>query len=117
MIKPVELESADGRDTWDTIVAASAGDVETLRRLLERNPRLVDAEYWYTPAVHFAVRDGHAEAVQLLLDAGAETVTEPFFRLLYGKRGIEVEAARVAQPMVESAAYRCASTLWASGGT
>jgi hypothetical protein len=23
----------------------------------------------------------------------------------------------VAQPMVESAAYRCASTLWASGGT
>jgi len=72
MIKPVELESEDGRDTWDTIVAASAGDVAALRRLLLRNPRLVGAGYWYTPAVHFAVRDGHVDAVQLLLDAGAD---------------------------------------------
>ncbi len=73
MIKPVELESGDGgRDTWDTLVAASAGDVATLRRLLERNPRLSRAEYWYAPAMHFAAREGHADAVQLLLDAGAD---------------------------------------------
>ena len=72
MIKPVELESEDGRDTWDTIVAASAGDVATLRRLLERDPRLARAEYWYAPAVHFAAREGHVDAVQLLLDAGAD---------------------------------------------
>jgi hypothetical protein len=73
MIKPVELEAGDGgRETWDTIVAASEGDVVTLRRLLERSPRLVHAGYWYTPAVHFAVREGHADAVQLLLDAGAD---------------------------------------------
>jgi ankyrin repeat protein len=72
MIKPVELESADGRDTWGTIVAASAGDVATLRRLLERNPRLARAGYWYAPAVHFAAREGHVEAVRLLLDAGAD---------------------------------------------
>jgi ankyrin repeat protein len=72
MIKPVDLDTADGRDTWDTIVAASAGDVETLRRLLERDPRLARATYWYAPAVHFAVREGHLDAVRLLLDAGAD---------------------------------------------
>jgi len=72
MIKPVDLDTADGRDTWDTIVAASVGDVETLRRLLERDPRLARAQYWYAPAVHFAVREGHLEAVRLLLDAGAD---------------------------------------------
>ena len=72
MIKPVDLDTADGRDTWDTIVAASAGDVETLRRLLERDPRLARATYWYAPAVHFAVREGHLEAVRLLLDTGAD---------------------------------------------
>ena len=72
MIKPVELESEGGRDTWDTIVAASAGDVATLRRLLERDPRLARAGYWYAPAVHFAAREGHVEAVRLLLDAGAD---------------------------------------------
>jgi uncharacterized protein len=71
MIKPVELES-EGWDTWDTIVAASAGDVATLRRLLERDPRLARAEYWYAPAVHFAAREGHVEAVRLLLDSGAD---------------------------------------------
>jgi hypothetical protein len=72
MIKPVELDTADGRDTWDTIVAASEGDIATLRRLLERNPSLARAEYWYAPAAHFAAREGHAEAVQLLLDTGAD---------------------------------------------
>jgi len=72
LIKPVELESAHGRETWDVIVAASTGDVATLRRLLEHHPRLARAGYWYAPAVHFAAREGHVEAVRLLLDAGAD---------------------------------------------
>jgi ankyrin repeat protein len=72
MIKPAELETADGRDIWDTIVAASTGDVATLRGLLERDPRLARAGYWYAPAVHFAAREGHVDAVRLLLDAGAD---------------------------------------------
>ena len=63
MIKPFELEAKGGQDTWETIVAASAGDVATLRRLLERDPRLARAEYWYAPAAHFAAREGHVEAV------------------------------------------------------
>ena len=72
MIKPFELDSVDGRDTWDTIVAASTGDVATLRQLLARDPRLARAQYWYLPAVHFAAREGHAEAVHLLLQSGAD---------------------------------------------
>jgi ankyrin repeat protein len=72
MIKPVDLDTAEGRDTWDTLVAASAGDVATLRRLLERDPRLARAAYWYAPAVHFAAREGHVDAVRLLLDSGAD---------------------------------------------
>src|SRR5580765_948033 len=51
MIKPVELESPDGNDIWATLSAAAAGDVPALRRLLDRNPRLSRAEYWYTPAL------------------------------------------------------------------
>jgi ankyrin repeat protein len=72
MIKPVELESPAGNDTWDTLRAAAEGDVPALRRLVERNRRLARSEYWYTPAIHFAAREGHVEAVAVLLDADAD---------------------------------------------
>ncbi len=48
MIKPCELDSDRGRDLWDTITAAAAGDIPTLQRLLERDPNLSQTEYWYT---------------------------------------------------------------------
>jgi ankyrin repeat protein len=72
MIKPHELESDSGRDAWDMITAAAAGDTSTLRRLIAREPSLINSEYFYTPAIHFAVREGHLEAVQILLEAGAD---------------------------------------------
>jgi ankyrin repeat protein len=72
MIKPRELESDSRRDVWDTISAAAAGDTPTLRRLIDRDPSLSHSEYWYTPPIHFAVREGHLDAVQILLEAGAD---------------------------------------------
>lgn len=80
MIKPNELGSelphgpwsCRGCDVWDAISAAVTGDAAALRRLLERDPNLYRAEYWYTQPIHFAVREGHLEAVRVLLGAGAD---------------------------------------------
>src|SRR4051794_17521765 len=69
---PDELESDEGRDIWDTLVASAQGDLVSLQRLIDTDPTLSRAEFWYTPAIHFAVREGHIEAVRLLLDAGAD---------------------------------------------
>lgn len=80
MIKPHELESerpygawsSRACDVWSAITAAASGDVEALRSFLARDPNLYRAEYWYTQPIHFAVREGHLEAVRVLLDAGAD---------------------------------------------
>jgi hypothetical protein len=72
MIKPIELESPDGNEIWNTLTAAAAGDIPALRKLIEGRSQLARAEYWYTPAVHFAAREGHVDAVRLLVDAGAD---------------------------------------------
>jgi Ankyrin repeat len=50
--------------------AAASGDVSALGR--PRYPNLYRAEYWYTRPIHFAVREGDVEAVQMLLEAGAD---------------------------------------------
>jgi hypothetical protein len=72
IIKPPELDSDEGVVVWNALTASHDGDVDTLRRLLERDMGLSRAEYWYTPAIHFAVREGQVDAVQVLLDAGAD---------------------------------------------
>jgi ankyrin repeat protein len=71
MIQPPEMESGLGRDVWDTITAAAAGDTATLKRFLARDPSLSRAESFSAPPILFAVRAGQAEAVRILLDAGA----------------------------------------------
>lgn len=67
LIKPIELTAQDrdwtdtwrSEDVWAVLNAARDGDVAALRALLTRDPTLVRAEYWYTPPLHFAVREGH----------------------------------------------------------
>jgi ankyrin repeat protein len=67
MIKPAELETDRGQQIWATLTAASTGDVTTLGELVTRDPSLANE---YSPIGH-AVREGHLEAVRLLLAAGA----------------------------------------------
>ena len=80
MIRPDVLKSerphgpwsCRGCDIWDAMVAAASGDAAGLVGLLERDPNLYRAEYWYTQPIRFAVREGHVDAVRVLLGAGAD---------------------------------------------
>ena len=70
---PRIFNPAEGEETWKTLTAAADGDVADLRDLLARDPRLSRAQYWYTPAIHFAVpQRAHRGTIRLLLDAGAD---------------------------------------------
>ena len=67
-----EPGSDSDRDTRDALNAVAAGDVPTLRRLLERRPTLSRSNGSHRPLIDLAVREGQADAVRVLLDAGAE---------------------------------------------
>lgn len=89
LLKPLSLDSDQlnwtgrwsGRDIWKVLSAARDGDLGRLRASLASDLTLVEAQYWYTAPLHFAVREGHLEAVRLLLDNGANI---DYRRGLYG---------------------------------
>ena len=89
LIRPFELvpDALDwtgkwrGEAIWQILNAAREGDTHKLKAMLENDSTLVDAEFWYTPPLHFAVREGHVDAVAVLIDAGADI----FHRSLYAQ--------------------------------
>ncbi|MDE0179312.1 MAG: ankyrin repeat domain-containing protein [Gammaproteobacteria bacterium] len=119
LIRPFELvpDALDwtgnwlGETIWQVLNAARDGDTDKLRAMLEDDPSLVRAEFWYTPPLHFAVREGHPDAVRLLIDAGADI----FHRSLYAQETLlDVALARnhhdVANLMRDELNRRVSST-------
>ncbi len=82
MIQPIEMKLslpmklANGvisttAKVWDILTASKNGDLQKVKALVDECPELAYAQYNYTPPIHFAVREGHADLVNYLLDLGA----------------------------------------------
>lgn len=69
MIRPNDLKDDE---IWETLRASREGDLQRVKTRVSRRPALAHCEYNYTPPMHFAVREGHADVVRYLLDCGAE---------------------------------------------
>ncbi len=72
--EPLLWSPGKGSEVWEMLRAAAAGDLGTLRRLVERDPALVRAEYQGRTALSCSVRDNHVEAAEFLLSRGANPV-------------------------------------------
>ena len=70
----IRLKDFRDDDLWSLFEASASGDLTAVKRLVEARPELVGAQYNYTPAIHFAVREGRLEVARYLIDRGVETV-------------------------------------------
>src|SRR5262245_8500646 len=79
MIRPEALKKNDrlfwspgtGADVWEMFCAAITGDLQTIKRLLDKDPSLVRSHYEYRTPLSFAVRENQLEVASYLLERGA----------------------------------------------
>jgi ankyrin repeat protein len=82
LIRPDELKSNEplkwsvgaGTDVWDMFSAAITGDLESVKRLVAKDPSLVRSTYEYVSALSFAVRENNLEVAAFLLGRGADPI-------------------------------------------
>ena len=75
--RPADFDEANwGSDTWPFLVAVYEGRASTVGDMLRVDPSLARAEYAYMQPLHYAVRGGRPDMVQLLIEAGADPLAE-----------------------------------------
>ena len=81
---PMELQDrlcSTTAEVWRMLVAARAGDLALVQSLVQSQLGLVRCEHNYVPPLQLAVREGHVEVVEYLLQQGAydtRFVTYPY---------------------------------------
>ena len=69
-VKDGDFASADA--VWELYLATRRGDTDRVRTLVAQHPAIALFEYNYTPPIHFAVREGHADLVRFFIERGAD---------------------------------------------
>jgi ankyrin repeat protein len=70
--EPLTWSPGMGVDVWEMFCACITGDLETVRRLVGKDPALARCNFAYRTPIYFAVRENQIEVVKYLLDHGAE---------------------------------------------
>ena len=65
---PALWSTGTGTDVWELFCACIAGDLETVQRLIARDPTLVRCHYRYRKPLYFAVRENRLQVAAYLLE-------------------------------------------------
>jgi len=83
MIQPEELKKDEllewspgrGTDVWEMFCACIEGNLETVQRLLAKDPALARCHYAYRTPIYFAVRENQLSVAEFLLSHGADPLS------------------------------------------
>jgi ankyrin repeat protein len=70
--EPLLWAAGAGTEVWELFGACVAGSLETVKRLLAKNPSLVKTQHAYRTPLYFAVRENQLEVAAFLLDQGVD---------------------------------------------
>jgi ankyrin repeat protein len=87
-----------GNHIWAILKASRNGDIDSLASLLEGQSGLANANYWYTTPLQLAVREGHLDAVRLLVEASADITHRSLYQ---SETLLTIAADRGHQPVVD----------------
>src|SRR5262245_34795737 len=69
--EPLFWSPGKGSDVWEMFCAAINGDLETIKRLVDKDPSLVRSQYDYRTPLSFAVRANQLAVAAYLIEHGA----------------------------------------------
>ena len=72
--KPLVWSAGTGTDAWELFCACIAGDLETVRRLDQKDPAIVRCHYAYRKPLYFAVRENQLEVAAFLLERDPDPI-------------------------------------------
>ena len=72
--EPLTWSSGTGTEVWELFRACIAGNLDTVKRLVNNNPSLVRCQYSYRTPLYFSVRENQVEVAAFLLERGADPI-------------------------------------------
>src|SRR5437016_1026385 len=76
--EPLFWSPGRGADVWEMFCAAISGDLESIKRLLEKDPSLARCHYEYRTPFFFAVCENQVEVASHLFDQKPPFFANPF---------------------------------------
>jgi ankyrin repeat protein len=73
--EPLLWSTGSGADVWELFCAAITGDLDIVKRLLDKDPSLARCQYAYRTPIYFAVRENQLEVAAFLLARGADPLS------------------------------------------
>jgi ankyrin repeat protein len=103
---PLMWSTGMGSDVWEMFCACIQGDLDTVKRLVDKDPSLARSHYAYRTPTSFAVRENQLEVTVFLLEHGANPLGPDLLEIARDRGYVDLEKLLEATFAVHGASAR-----------